>query len=91
VPYVAQASSGWQDALLGAAAGRPIVAVADCVSGGLLAGLAPLIANNAAIITYGGLDPNPIGLTGLAVASRQLEVRGITGFPWLSAPREVQL
>jgi NADPH:quinone reductase-like Zn-dependent oxidoreductase len=83
VRYVAQESVDWLSALERAAGGRAFVALGDCVSGALLTQLSPLIANGATVVTYGGLDPHPVGLTGLDLASRGLELRGIPVFPWL--------
>jgi NADPH:quinone reductase-like Zn-dependent oxidoreductase len=90
VRYVAQASSGWLEILKAATGERQFVVLGDCVSGVLLTQLDPLIATGAAIVTYGGLDPNPIGLTGLEVASRGLELRGIPIFSWFNSTLEQQ-
>jgi hypothetical protein len=46
------------------------------LSGALLGDIVALLKDDSAIISYGDLAPEPISLTGLQIASRQLEVRG---------------
>ncbi|MFW2853486.1 alcohol dehydrogenase catalytic domain-containing protein [Sphingomonas sp. TX0543] len=90
VRFFATATSGWLNTLEAETGGRQFAVLGDCVSGALLTELDPLIANSASIITYGGLDPNPIGITGLQVASRGIVVRGIPIFLWFNAPQAQQ-
>jgi NADPH:quinone reductase-like Zn-dependent oxidoreductase len=81
----------WQDRLQSSLAGRPLVAVADCVSGTLVRDLLPLLADDAAILTYGALDRSPIGVTGLDVTDQQFTIRGVVFFRWffeVSAPEQ---
>jgi NADPH:quinone reductase-like Zn-dependent oxidoreductase len=90
VRFVAQASKDWLRTLEAHLAGRQFVVLGDCVSGALLTALDPMIGAGAAIVTYGGLDPNPIGLTGLEVAARGIDIRGVPIFRWFSLSPEQQ-
>ena len=46
--------------------------------------LIPLLSDDAAIIIYGGLDPNPVGLTGLDITARQFVLRGVSVGRWFT-------
>lgn len=72
----------WQAQVAALAAGRKMVAVLDCVSGALVGDLAPLLADDAAIVTYGGLGAGMLGISGLDITDHQFVIRGVTFTRW---------
>jgi len=88
VAFVSTKAAGWQAGVRAAAVGRPIVAIADCVSGPLIGEVAELLRDDGLISVYGGLSPEPPGLSGLQIASRGLEIRGVTIGRWFTAATE---
>lgn len=82
VPVAATANADWKSQVAAHAGERPIVGVADCVSGALVGELVPLLADDCAIVTYGDLGGGPIGLTGFDVSEHQFVVRGVTFVRW---------
>jgi NADPH:quinone reductase-like Zn-dependent oxidoreductase len=88
VEIVSTDTAGWKKKVRSLAGRRNIVAVADCVSGALTGAMAELLVDDGPIITFGGLSSEPIGLTGLQVTSRQLQIRGVTVGRWFTATSE---
>src|SRR3546814_5923970 len=80
----------WLKALEAETGGKPFAVIGDCVSGALLTALDPMIGAGSSIVTYGGLDPDPIGITGLELAARGIVVQGIPIFHWFSLSPERQ-
>lgn len=74
----------WPARVTSHAAGKKIIAVLDCVSGPLLAELAPLLADDAAIITYGALGGDALGIGAPEIVSRQFLIRGVVFTRWFS-------
>jgi NADPH2:quinone reductase len=91
VPVTATADAEWKSHVTAGAAGKPIVGVADCVSGALLGEIAPLLADDCGIVTYGSLDNGPIGLNGFDITDHQFVIRGVTFVRWFfEVPPEEQ-
>jgi NADPH:quinone reductase-like Zn-dependent oxidoreductase len=74
----------WQARVTSLATDKKIVGVLDCVSGPLLADLAPLLADDAAIITYGALGGGKLGIGASEIVGRQFIIRGVVFTRWLS-------
>jgi len=72
----------WQTQVVSLAAGKKIVGVLDCVSGSLVGDFASLLADDAAIITYGGLGGGKLGISGLQITDHQFVIRGVTFVRW---------
>lgn len=72
----------WQAQVTSLAAGKKIVGVLDCVSGTLVGDFAPLLADDAAIITYGGLGGGNLGISGLQITDHQFVIRGVNFVRW---------
>lgn len=88
IAFLSTSDPDWQAGVRDAAAGRPIVAIADCVSGSLVGEVAELLQDDGVISTYGGLAAEPLGLTGLQIASRALQISGVTIGRWFTATTE---
>ena len=74
--------ANWRAQVTSFAAGKKIVGVLDCVAGPLIADLLPLVANEAAIVTYGALGGSELTLGPVELVSRQLVVRGEVFGKW---------
>lgn len=74
----------WQAKVTGLAAGKKIVGVLDCVSGSLVGDLVPLLADEAAIVTYGALGGNEFGIGAADIVGRRLLIRGVTFGRWFA-------
>ena len=81
---VATDGGDWRARVTEAAAGKKIVGVLDCVFGPLLGELAPLLANDAAIVTYGALGGHTLGIGAPALVNRQFVIRGVVFVRWFS-------
>lgn len=91
ITFLSTGEAGWQDGVRAATGERPVVAIADCVSGALVGQVAELLQDDGLISTYGGLASEPLGLTGLQITSRGLKINGVTIRTWFtSAGEEVQ-
>ena len=84
VPVAAAEDAGWQSQVMSFAAGRKIVGVLDCVSGSLVTDLAPLLADDAAIVTYGALGQGKLDIARLKIVDHQFLIRGVTFTRWFS-------
>ncbi len=89
-PVVASEADDWRALITTHASERKIVSVLDCVSGSLVGDLVPLLADDAAIITYGGLGGNRLGISPLELVDHQFLIRGVTFSRWFSelSPQE---
>lgn len=74
----------WQTQVTSLAAGKKIVGVLDCVSGSLVGDLVPLLADDAAIVTYGALGGGMLGIGAPEIVGHQFVIRGVTFVPWFS-------
>lgn len=72
----------WGAHITALASGRRIVGVLDCVSGSLVGDFVPLLADDAAIVTYGGLGRGNLGISGLDITDHQFVIRGVTFVRW---------
>jgi len=77
VQVAATEDADWQTQVTSLAAGKKIVGVLDCVSGSLVGDLVPLLADDAAIVTYGGLGGDKIGIGGPEIIDHQFVIRGV--------------
>ena len=84
VRVAATADADWKSQIVSLAGDRPIVGVADCVSGVLVGDLVPLLVDDCVIVTYGDLGGGPIGLTGFDITDHQFVVRGVTFVRWFT-------
>lgn len=84
VRMAATEDADWQTQVTSLAAGKKIVGVLDCVSGPLVGDLAPLLADDAAIITYGALGGSELGIGASEIVGRQFVIRGVTFVRWFS-------
>lgn len=84
VSVAATADADWRSTVASYAGGRPIVGVADCVSGALVGDLVPLLADDCVIVTYGNLGGGPIGLDGFDLTDHQYVVRGVIFVRWFT-------
>lgn len=74
----------WQSQVTSLAAGKKIVGVLDCVSGSLVGDLVPLLADDAAIVTYGALGGDKLGIGASEIVGRQFVIRGVVFVRWFS-------
>ena len=74
----------WQTQVTSLAAGQKIVGVLDCVSGPLVGNLVPLLADDAAIVTYGALGGGKLGIGAPEIVGRQFVIRGVVFVRWFS-------
>ena len=72
----------WRAQVTSFAAGKKIIGVLDRVAGSLIADLLPLVANEAAIVTYGALSGSELTLGPVEIVSRQLVARGVIFGKW---------
>lgn len=84
VRLVATEDADWQSRIASLTLDREIVGVLDCVSGSLVEEFAPLLTDDAAVVTYGGLDGNKLAISALDLVDRQLLFRGVTFGRWFS-------
>ncbi|WP_192799646.1 alcohol dehydrogenase catalytic domain-containing protein [Brucella intermedia] len=84
VPVTATEVANWQAHVTSIAGERKIVGVLDCVSGSLVRDFLPLLADDAAIITYGGLGAGNLDISALEIVDNQFVIRGITFGRWFS-------
>lgn len=92
VRVAATEDADWQTQITSFAAGRKIIGVLDCVSGSLVGDLVPLLADDAAVVTYGTLGGRTLGIGGPEIIDHQFVIRGVTFGRWfLELSREEQL
>ncbi|MDR7156688.1 NADPH:quinone reductase-like Zn-dependent oxidoreductase [Sphingobium xenophagum] len=92
VQVAATEDADWQAQVTSIAAGRKIVGVLDCVSGAVVEDIVPLLADDAAIITYGALGGGQLGVNLPNIINRQFVIRGVTFGRWFyEVPREEQI
>ena len=84
IQVAATEDADWRTQVASLAEGKKIVGVLDCVSGPLLGELAPLLANEAAIITYGALGGSELGIGAAEIVGRQFVIRGVVFVRWFS-------
>lgn len=84
VAVVATDDAGRPAQIVSLAAGRRLVGVLDCVSGSLVRDLVPLLADDAAIVTYGALGGERFGMGAQELVSRQFVVRGVVFTRWFA-------
>ena len=84
VEVTATEDADWRTHVTFLAAGKKIVGVLDCVSGALVGDFAPLLANEAAIVTYGALGGSKLGIGAFEIVGRQLVIRGVVFVRWFS-------
>ena len=72
----------WRARITRLAAGKKVVGVLDCVSGPLLGELVPLLAEGAAIVTYGALGGNQLAIGTNAIVGLKLTIRGVVLWQW---------
>lgn len=84
VQVAATEDAEWRGQITSVANGRKIVAVLDCVSGQLTGDLAPLLADDAAIVTYGALGGATLGIGAPEIVGRQLVIRGVVFVRWFT-------
>ncbi len=82
VQVAATEDADWQTQITSFAAGKKIVGVLDCVSGSLVGDLVPLLADDAAIVTYGALGGGKLGIGGPEIIAHQFVIRGVTFGRW---------
>jgi NADPH:quinone reductase-like Zn-dependent oxidoreductase len=82
VPVFSTTDPRWTSHVRDQAGGRPIPAIIDCVGGALIGDLAGLLTDGGAIVTYGGLAPGNLGITGLDLTARELGLRGVSLNRW---------
>ena len=82
VQVAATEDADWQTQVTSLAAGKKIVGVLDCVSGSLVGDLVTLLADDAAIVTYGGLGGGKLGISGPEIIDHQFVIRGVTFVRW---------
>ncbi len=92
IQVAATEDADWQTQVTSLAVGKKIVGVLDCVSGSLLGDLVPLLADDAAIVTYGALGGGKLGIGGPDVIVHQFIIRGVTFGRWFSElPQDEQI
>lgn len=74
----------WQAQVTSLAHDRKIVGVLDCVSGGLVGEYAPLLSDDAAIVTYGALGGTSLGIGAPEIVARQFVIRGVVFNRWFT-------
>jgi NADPH:quinone reductase-like Zn-dependent oxidoreductase len=84
VPVAATEQPDWKGRITSFAAGKKIVAVLDCVSGDLLGELVPLLHDDAAIVTYGGLGGNVLEVSVPELIGHQFIIRGVVFVRWFT-------
>ncbi len=84
VQVAATEDADWQTQLTSLAAGKKIVGVLDCVSGSLVGDLVPLLADDAAIVTYGALGGGKLGIGAPEIVGRQFVISGVVFVRWFS-------
>jgi NADPH:quinone reductase-like Zn-dependent oxidoreductase len=84
VQVAATEDADWRTHVTALAAGKKVVAVLDCVSGSLIGDLLPLLADDAAIVTYGALGGSKLDIRTLAVVDHQFVIRGVSFVRWFS-------
>ncbi len=82
VKVAATGDADWQTQIASLTAGKKIVGVLDCVSGSLIGDLVPLLADDAAIVTYGSLGAGKLGISGPEIIDHQFVIRGVTFVRW---------
>ena len=82
VQLAATDDADWQRQVTSIAAGKKIVGVLDCVSGSLVRDLVPLLADDAAIVTYGALGGEKFGIGGSELVGHQFVIRGVVFTRW---------
>ena len=84
VQVAATEDAEWRTQVTSLAAGKKIVGVLDCVSGSLAGELVPLLADDAAIVTYGALGGGKLGIGAPEIVGRQFVIRGVVFVRWFS-------
>ncbi len=84
VQVAATEDAEWRTQVTSLAAGKKIVGVLYCVSGSLAGELVPLLADDAAIVTYGALGGGKLGIGAPEIVGRQFVIRGVVFVRWFS-------
>ncbi|MCC6202194.1 MAG: zinc-binding dehydrogenase [Gammaproteobacteria bacterium] len=74
----------WYAAVRAAAAGEPIVAAFDPVAGPFSQELLTLLDAGGELVLYGSLSGQPVEVSAMALAARDLAVRGFWLAPWMA-------
>jgi NADPH2:quinone reductase len=82
VTVVSTADRDWTDQVRRAAGGRPLQVIMDPVGGAMVSDLVPLLGDEGALLNYGALAPEPISLPTMALAPREIMVKGVSSARW---------
>lgn len=74
----------WQTEVRDAACGEPIVAAFDPIAGSFSQQLLGLLDQGGALFLYGSLSGQPVEVSAMALAGRDLAVRGFWLAPWMA-------
>ena len=84
ISVTATSERDWLSSVSSKVGRRDIVGVLDCVSGQILEDISPVLADDAAIVTYGALSGKKLAFDTLQVTSRQFIIRGVVFTRWFS-------
>lgn len=90
LPVVSTEKPGWQDRIVSAADGHPIAVVLDPVGGETASGVAGLLSQGGALVSYGDLSGQPISVPALYFSTRDIRISGVTVGRWANLPVEVR-
>jgi NADPH2:quinone reductase len=80
---VSTADSDWIGEVRRTAGERPLQVIMDPVGGAMVSNLAGLLADNGALLFYGGLAPEPITFPSIGLAHHEIMFKGVSSSRWL--------
>jgi NADPH:quinone reductase-like Zn-dependent oxidoreductase len=89
IPVVSTERDGWPAAVAAACVEAPSVVI-DPIGGDMTARFLDLLADGGTLLTYGGLDARPSMISTIAMAVRQLTVKGVNAPGWLASTSPAQ-
>lgn len=87
---VSTAESDWVDLVRRAADNRPFEVIMDPVGGNRVGELVGLLGDGGTLLLYGGIDPEPIALPSIRLASREITLTGVSSSRWLKTTSAAQ-
>jgi NADPH:quinone reductase-like Zn-dependent oxidoreductase len=87
---VSTAESDWVDQVRRAANNRPFEIIMDPVGGTGVGELVGLLGDGGTLLLYGGIDPEPIALPSIRLASREITLKGVSSSRWLKTTSATQ-
>jgi NADPH:quinone reductase-like Zn-dependent oxidoreductase len=85
LPVVSTEREGWPAAVTAACGDAPSVVI-DPIGGDMTAKFLDLLADGGTLLTFGGLDARPSMISTIAMAARQLTMKGVNSAPgWFAS------